>query len=200
MAKSLYLMRHGQTVFNTTHRVQGWVDSPLTDLGIQQARSAGRLMRQKGLSFDHFLSSTSERASDTLETIMLELYGEVLPYERLKGLKESYFGTYEFAPARLLDPSIADDEDYFVPFGAEPYAVVRERMTETLADIMSRDGYESVLAVSHRRSSRAFLQGVIGGDVPEADLPNCGVARLDFDEAGNFTFVGQVLTVEGATL
>ncbi|MBR4421838.1 MAG: histidine phosphatase family protein, partial [Erysipelotrichaceae bacterium] len=35
------LLRHGQTVFNTIERVQGWNDSPLTELGIYQARCAG---------------------------------------------------------------------------------------------------------------------------------------------------------------
>ncbi len=38
----LYLMRHGQTLFNVLHRKQGWCDSPLTELGIEQARGAGR--------------------------------------------------------------------------------------------------------------------------------------------------------------
>jgi probable phosphoglycerate mutase len=200
MTRSLYLMRHGQTVFNTKKRVQGWVDSPLTELGIEQAREAGRIMRERGLEFDHFLSSTSERASETLETVMVELYGEVRPYERLKGLKESYFGRYENAPAALVDPAIAKDEDFFVPFDAEPYDQVRDRMTDALAYVMSRDGYESVLAVAHRRCSRAFLQGVIGGDDPEADLPNCCVARIDFDKDTGFTFAGQVIRIQGSSL
>lgn len=37
MTKKLYLMRHGQTLFNVQDRVQGACDSPLTELGIQQA-------------------------------------------------------------------------------------------------------------------------------------------------------------------
>ncbi|WP_165437759.1 histidine phosphatase family protein, partial [Streptococcus ruminantium] len=34
MAKTIYLMRHGETLFNTQKRVQGWSDSPLTEKGI----------------------------------------------------------------------------------------------------------------------------------------------------------------------
>jgi len=41
MAKTLYLMRHGQTLFNLRHKVQGWCDAPLTDFGIYQAKVAG---------------------------------------------------------------------------------------------------------------------------------------------------------------
>lgn len=40
MAK-LYMMRHGQTLFNVLKREQGWCDSPLTNTGIEQARAAG---------------------------------------------------------------------------------------------------------------------------------------------------------------
>ena len=39
--KTLYLMRHGQTMFNVAHKIQGWCDAPLTDLGRAQAEVAG---------------------------------------------------------------------------------------------------------------------------------------------------------------
>ncbi len=42
MKKTLYLMRHGQTLFNLQHKIQGWCDSPLTELGIKQAKVAGK--------------------------------------------------------------------------------------------------------------------------------------------------------------
>lgn len=38
--KILYLMRHGQTLFNLQHKIQGWCDAPLTPLGIKQAQMA----------------------------------------------------------------------------------------------------------------------------------------------------------------
>ena len=42
MTKILYLMRHGQTLFNARGKIQGACDSPLTELGIQQAQHAAR--------------------------------------------------------------------------------------------------------------------------------------------------------------
>ena len=63
--KHLYMMRHGQTLFNVRRRIQGSCDSPLTELGIKQAEAAKELI--KDISFDHYYSSTAERASDTLE-------------------------------------------------------------------------------------------------------------------------------------
>ena len=41
MKKTLYLMRHGQTLFNLQHKIQGWCDAPLTPLGIKQAQNIG---------------------------------------------------------------------------------------------------------------------------------------------------------------
>ena len=41
----LYLMRHGQTLFNTLNRIQGWCDSPLTQEGIQQAIAVSKTLQ-----------------------------------------------------------------------------------------------------------------------------------------------------------
>ena len=69
MAKTLYLMRHGQTLFNLRHKVQGWCDAPLTDFGIYQAKVAGKYFKDAGIIFDDAYSSTQERACDTLELV-----------------------------------------------------------------------------------------------------------------------------------
>ena len=57
MKKTLYLMRHGQTLFNVRRKIQGWCDSPLTQTGIQQAKIAGEYFKRKNIVFDHAYSS-----------------------------------------------------------------------------------------------------------------------------------------------
>lgn len=69
MKKKLYLMRHGQTLFNQLNKVQGACDSPLTEKGIQQAQQARSYFQENKIEFDHLYSSTQERACDTLEII-----------------------------------------------------------------------------------------------------------------------------------
>ena len=96
--KRLYLVRHGQTIFNQERRIQGWCDSPLTPLGIYQAKHAAMYFQQHDIHFDHAYCSTSERTSDTLENIT------DLPYTRLKGLKEFHFGKLEGESMRLIPP------------------------------------------------------------------------------------------------
>ena len=87
--KTLYLMRHGETLLNVQHKIQGWCDSPLTEKGIKQAQKARDYFSKKGITFDHAYCSTSERCSDTLELIV------DMPYTRLKGLKENFYGELE---------------------------------------------------------------------------------------------------------
>lgn len=43
---TIYLMRHGQTYFNLWHKIQGWVDSPLTEEGINLAKEMGRYFKE----------------------------------------------------------------------------------------------------------------------------------------------------------
>mgnify|MGYP000753757360 CR=1 FL=1 len=81
--KEFYLMRHGQTRFNVQHRLQGVCDAPLTEVGIEQAKKAGQYLAKQEPIFDHVFTSTSERASDTLEIVT----GRT-DYERLKVLKD----------------------------------------------------------------------------------------------------------------
>lgn len=76
--KTLYLMRHGETMFNVQGKIQGWCDSPLTIYGKQQALKVKEYFENHSIVFDKAYCSTSERCSDTLELIT------DMPYVRLK--------------------------------------------------------------------------------------------------------------------
>ncbi len=65
----IYLVRHGQTVFNTRLLIQGRCDSPLTDLGREQARAAAAWLHGRGVQFDAAFSSPAERACSTAEIL-----------------------------------------------------------------------------------------------------------------------------------
>ena len=149
MGGTLYLMRHGETVFNVQERIQGWVDSPLTERGIEQARAAGRCLAERNVVFDHAYCSTAERASDTLE-LVLETMGQPLPYERMKALREHYHGKLEAESERLNRDVAMDEMDAFYRyFGGETLGETRDRVVPALLDIMGRPEHGSVLVVSH---------------------------------------------------
>ena len=48
----LVLVRHGQSTWNLKNRFTGWTDVDLTDLGREEARAAGKLLREDGYEFD----------------------------------------------------------------------------------------------------------------------------------------------------
>lgn len=157
MKKTLYLMRHGQTLFNLQHKIQGWCDAPLTPLGIKQAQIASQYFKDNQIVFDHAYSSTSERACDTLEIVT----DSQMPYTRLKGLKENFYGELEGESERLnkhLSPK--DCETFYIQFGGESSNTTRDRMMKTLTEIMDKEDHENVLVVSHSGACFNFLRAI----------------------------------------
>lgn len=71
MAKELVLIRHAQSEYNAEGRFSGWIDTPLTQLGKDEARKAGALLKEAGFSFDTVYTSRLQRARATAE-LMLE--------------------------------------------------------------------------------------------------------------------------------
>ncbi len=183
--KHLYLMRHGETLFNTQNKIQGWCDSPLTENGKKQAIKAGELL--KDISFDHYYSSTQERASDTLELVV----GDV-EYTRLKQLKERNFGSFE-AESEYLNPAMNGTfsyDDLFPHYGGEYTKDVVERMNTILHEIMNKEDHINVLAVSHAGACMSFLSSVTDPSIimKYGRFPNCGILHFTY-ENNTFTFV-----------
>ena len=182
--KDLYLMRHGQTFFNQEGLVQGACDSPLTELGQEQARQAGAYLQGRGIRFGPLYSSTQERASDTLE-----LVSGRTDYTRLKGIKEWNFGLFEAQPERLqpkFRPGATSFEDLFVPYGGEGVDQVGERMLVTLTEVMEQAGAEPVLAVSHGGAMWAFYLKIAAQSLdPKVRFGNCAICHYHYEQ-GHF--------------
>ena len=178
MVQTLYLMRHGETLFNTQKRVQGWCDSPLTETGIAQAKSARDYFQEKGIIFDKAYSSTQERATDTLKLITNQ------PYQQLKGLKEMNFGIFEAQPESLLPrfrPGGSSFEDLLVPYGGEDIAHVGKRVYETVLAALEDKSAQTMLMVSHG----AALYGLIlelNIQLPQGlRFGNCAICKYQYD-------------------
>ncbi|MGQ5514271.1 histidine phosphatase family protein [Streptococcus anginosus] len=178
--KDLYLMRHGQTFFNQEGLVQGACDSPLTELGQEQARQAGAYLKERGIRFGRLYSSTQERASDTLE-----LVSGRTDYTRLKGIKEWNFGLFEAQPERLqpkFRPGAISFEDLFVPYGGEGVDQVGERVLVTLTEVMEQAGAEPVLAVSHGGAMWAFYLKIAAQALnPKVRFGNCAICHYHYE-------------------
>jgi probable phosphoglycerate mutase len=81
----LFILRHGQTEWNREKRAQGWMDSPLTDLGREQARTQNELLQQAGLPADtSFHCSPLGRTRQTAALALAGLTRDIHFDERLK--------------------------------------------------------------------------------------------------------------------
>jgi 2,3-bisphosphoglycerate-dependent phosphoglycerate mutase len=69
----LVLLRHGESIWNKENRFTGWTDVDLTEKGINEAREAGRLLRESGLIFDVAFTSLLKKAIRTLWIVLDEM-------------------------------------------------------------------------------------------------------------------------------
>ncbi|MBB5888215.1 histidine phosphatase family protein [Lactovum miscens] len=191
MKKHIYLMRHGQTVFNLQHRIQGWTDSPLTGLGRYQAREAGEFMLTYPLKFDHFYSSPLSRASDTLELVFP---GE--DYIKLDGLKEGNFGLLD-GQSDGLDP---EKRSEWISKLKDPLREkVATRISKTLIELMEREDHYEVLCATHGAASLYFTNDIAkqGKFDSFQDIHNLDILMFSYDsEDKSFTFIEQIHTIQ----
>ena len=68
MNVSFYFIRHGRTLFNTQHKVQGWCDSPLVEEGVTAARAIGSKLA--GVEFARAYASDKGRTCQTLAELL----------------------------------------------------------------------------------------------------------------------------------
>ncbi|MFL6728473.1 MAG: 2,3-diphosphoglycerate-dependent phosphoglycerate mutase [Sphingomicrobium sp.] len=88
----LVLLRHGQSQWNLENRFTGWWDVDLSDQGIDEARAAGRLLRERGFDFDCCFTSVLTRAIRTLHLVLHEMDRLWLPVAKDWRLNERHYG------------------------------------------------------------------------------------------------------------
>lgn len=179
----LYLMRHGQTVYNVRHLVQGHVDSPLTELGREQARRAARWFGEHGVAPAYLCSSPLGRARDTLDIVIEEnpAFAQV-PRADEPGLIERCYGSFEGTDFDSLPASPWDPGDACVPYGGDSEAEARERVVGALTHAMDRtDG--DVIAVAHGSITTLFKKtwAAHARCPQDVALGNCCILVFDYD-------------------
>jgi 2,3-bisphosphoglycerate-dependent phosphoglycerate mutase len=91
----LVLIRHGESTWNLENRFTGWTDVDLTPTGIQQAVSAGKLLKAQGWDFDLCYTSVLKRATRTLWHVLDEMDRTWLPVMHSWRLNERHYGALQ---------------------------------------------------------------------------------------------------------
>ena len=91
----LVIIRHGQSEANKLNIFTGWRDSPLSELGVSEARAAGRLLKAEGYTFDIAFTSLQSRAIKTLWLVLEEMDLMWLPVVKDWHLNERHYGALQ---------------------------------------------------------------------------------------------------------
>lgn len=91
----LVLVRHGQSMWNLENKFTGWTDVELSPKGIAEAKEAGKVLKEKGFSFDLAFTSVLKRAEDTLRYILKEMNEENIEIKRSWKLNERHYGALQ---------------------------------------------------------------------------------------------------------
>ena len=93
--KTLVLVRHGQSEWNKLNLFTGWVDVELSNKGVQEAHTAGKLLKEYGYDFDVCFTSYLKRAIETQQIILKEMDREWLPVYKSFELNERPYGALQ---------------------------------------------------------------------------------------------------------
>jgi len=92
---TVVLIRHGQSVWNKSNRFTGWTDVDLTDLGREEARLGGQILKNQGYTFDVAYTSVLKRAIRTLWIALDEMDLMWIPVHRHWRLNERHYGALQ---------------------------------------------------------------------------------------------------------
>lgn len=185
---TFYLLRHGQTEWNVQGRPQGRLDSPLTGLGVRQARA--HALTLSGVALTRAYVSPMGRAQ---RTARLVLEGRNMPLEVLDDLAEVDAGEVSGLEraerlARFPDFAAARARDkYRTAFpGGESYESASPRVLRALEQIAA-DGPGEVLIVSHEmvgKLLRMHLLGLTPEEVMNTRHPQDVIYRVEGGQLG----------------
>ncbi|HFU7056450.1 MULTISPECIES: histidine phosphatase family protein [Bacillus cereus group] len=201
-----YLVRHGKTMLNTTDRVQGWADAPLTKDGVEVAENLGKGL--KGIKFKKAYSSDSGRAIETAKIVLDQSGNKDLNISQRKNLREACFGEFEGElnhnfREKLAQANNMTHEEFMNNFDidimlktaakidkskqAEDTETVTKRMkneVDQIAKEVERNGGGQVLVVSHGTSLMGLLYSISPESLNEVEegLGNASVSKVVYKD------------------
>lgn len=178
----IYLIRHGQTEWNLEERMQGHKDSPLTKVGIIQAKKLHESLINKKIH--SIYSSESKRAYDTAKIIQ---GNRNIPFHVCKELKEINMGKWEGMKQADIITQYPNAWNYFwnnpekyTAIGeGESYEKFKNRVIPTLNNIISSNQGKNIMIVTHRITIKIIMSYFKNQDIHEiTNNPDINPASL----------------------
>ena len=181
-----YIARHGETENNKVRRLTGWLDSPLTEAGLEPTKQV--IAKLNGVHFDAVYSSDLGRAFITAYVVERGL-GIGLEIARVRGLREVNYGdatNMDKDVAYVQFPGIDSETDYTPPNG-ESLRDMQTRVLKTLNELDAQHQNATILIVAH--------SGVIAA--LDADFRHVDIGGHNISEAYEHDFVGHFTMHDG---
>jgi len=196
----IYLVRHGQAQCNLDRIITGQTESPLTDVGRDEAQ---KLKEKLGsIHFDKVVSSNLSRAVETAKV----LTGKGTDIQQFSELRERSFETLEGQPETKLKPlldahaKLTPQQQWQAPLdeNIESDEEVYQRAMPCIEKVAKDNSGKKILVVAHGGSIRALLIGL--GFYTESELPlgsfkHGGFAHLRYGGRGF-----ELLDIDGVNL
>ncbi|MCI8598739.1 MAG: histidine phosphatase family protein [Lachnospiraceae bacterium] len=188
----IYIIRHGETDWNTKRLLQGATDIPLNENGIEVARLTAKGLED--VDFDLIFTSPLKRAKETAEIIR---GNRKIPLVEEERLREVSFGPFEGLCCKKENWNIPDPKfvyfftnpgEYTPPEGGESIRHLCERATEFLQELLHNPDYQdkTILLSGHGAVVKALLSSITITDLKDfwngGVHKNCGVTILDVEQ------------------
>jgi probable phosphoglycerate mutase len=152
-ATRILAIRHGETAWNVDTRLQGHLDIPLNEVGLQQAAHLSQALVQSE-AIDAVYASDLSRAHTTASAIAQAMGQSVTAHP---GLRERHFGAFQGRTFAEIEAELPDDAwhwrkrtpEWAPPDGGESLIVLRERILKTVDELASRHPGQQIVMVAH---------------------------------------------------
>lgn len=183
----LYLVRHGQTVWNQEKRFQGSLNSELTTLGVRQAELLSK--RLEKIKIDVVYSSPMKRAIETAKIIT----NDGLDIKVDDAFAEMSFGNWEgrfYHEVNELEPdmfyALFNEPENYLPTTGESFIEVRTRVVGRILELLNNHSEETILIVAHGiviKSIISFFESKAENKLSERlVVPSASLSSISLDD------------------
>lgn len=195
---NVYLVRHGETEWNASSKVQGNMDTELNDKGIKQAELVALRLAKENI--DVLYTSSLKRAKSTAEKIAEHTK---LGVNELHEFREICLGPWEGLTTKEIDEKYTEHykiyrerpSEFNMP-GAETFQQVSDRFCNAVNNIVVNNKDKNIVIVSHGAAIKAAVISILGIDIVHYNkfrIDNASISILNFSEKYNTGVVVECL-------
>ena len=116
MTKKLVFVRHGQSEWNLANKFTGWVDVDLSEKGVEEAKEAGRKIKEAGIKFDVAYTSILKRAIKTCNYVLEYSDQMYVPQYKTYRLNERHYGALQGLNKAETAEKYGDEQVHMILF------------------------------------------------------------------------------------